>query len=420
MKLNIKELVALCDSKVTIVISELPPDGKVNLKAHMCFPWAKNVKFESEANFTADENGCVDLSKQKPDSGSYNYIDSMGIISSLNVTSGKFNDISQNISVDESLFIDITAESGQDKASARLERLFKLPEIKNQKINGEFIGEFFYTENNDYKTVLMIGGSGGELGANLPIASLLASHGFNVLTVAYFSEKGLPPKLAEIHLEYFEKVFAWLNNNPLTANKDIYLHCTSKGGELGFILASRYHFIKKVAAFAPHAYCFQGLNFKNVSSWTYKEQPLPYIRLKNKTLFANMIGCFIKNKPFGYTHTYMKALLGAKNKQDARIKIENAQADIIMFAGKQDNIWNANDGCAEIMETLNKNKYRYKYELHTYENAGHPFYAPYIIPAGMSSMKVAPRITFSSGGTLEGNAEALIDSWVKMIVFFKN
>ena len=418
MKLHIQPLAALCDSKISISVSELLPHGKVTLKARMCFPWAKHVHFESCASFTADSDGYIDLSKQKPDSGSYDFVDSMGLISSLNIVSGKYGDIAQNMSVDESLFIDISAEHGQEKENAKLERLFKSPEVKNQKINDKFVGEFFYSEESNYKTILMIGGSGGELGANLPIASLLASHGFNVLTVAYFNEKGLPPKLAEIPLEYFETVFAWLNSNSLTAGKEIYLHCTSKGGELGLILASRYPFIKKVAAFAPHAYCFQGLNFKNVSSWTYVGKPLPYIRLKNSTVIANMLSSFIKNEPFGFTHTYKKGLQNAKNKEAARIKVENSKADILLFAGDQDNIWNAYDGCVEIVDTLRRNNYQYIYEFCAYKNAGHPFYAPYILPAGASSMKVAPRLTFSTGGTMEGNAQAQVDSWEKMLEFF--
>jgi len=421
MRLQVQPLVALCDSKINISVSELPPHGKVTLKAHMCFPWAKHVHFESCASFTADHNGYVDLSKQKPDSGSYDFVDSMGLITSLNIVSGKYSDIARNISVDESLLIDITVEHGQEKGNAKLERLFKSPEIRNQKINDKFVGEFFYTEGSDYQTILMIGGSGGELGANLPIASLLASHGFNVLTVAYFSEKGLPPNLAEIPLEYFEKVFAWLNSNPLTAGKGIYLHCTSKGAELGLILASRYPFIKKVAAFAPHAYCFQGLNFKNVSSWTYGGKPLPYIRLKNGTMFANMLSSFIKNKPFGYTHTYKKGLQNAKNKDVARIKVENSNADILLFSGKQCNMWNTYDGCVEIMDNLNRSGYSHKIEHIAYENTGEPWYAPYIIPESIRlSVKIMPRLSLSMGGTLQGNTEAVIDSWGKMLAFFMN
>jgi hypothetical protein len=48
----------------------------------------------------------------------------------------------------------------------------------------------------------------------------------------------------------------------------------SKGGELALLLASRYPFIKKVAAFVPHAYSFQGLAFKNVSSYGRALRPV--------------------------------------------------------------------------------------------------------------------------------------------------
>ncbi|HTP09061.1 MAG TPA: acyl-CoA thioesterase/BAAT N-terminal domain-containing protein, partial [Anaerolineae bacterium] len=71
MKLHVQPLVALCDEKVSISISELPPASKVKLSASLRLPWAKDVVFESLAWFTADALGRVDLSRQKPDSGSY-------------------------------------------------------------------------------------------------------------------------------------------------------------------------------------------------------------------------------------------------------------------------------------------------------------------------------------------------------------
>ena len=49
----------------------------------MCFPWAPSVRFASSACFTADAAGQMDLSRQKPDSGSYDFVDSMGLIVSL-------------------------------------------------------------------------------------------------------------------------------------------------------------------------------------------------------------------------------------------------------------------------------------------------------------------------------------------------
>jgi Dienelactone hydrolase and related enzymes len=419
MKLEIRPLVALCDEKVDIRLSELPSSGKVKISASMSLPWAKAVKYESYARFTADSNGNLDLSKQKPDLGTYDFADSMGLIISLKRAVGNLNDIGHNISVDHSLFIDIVAECGQDRATATLERLFKSPDVKSLKIADEFVGELFYTENKDDKLVIFFGGSGGSLGANLPVAAGLASRGFNVLTVAYFSEKGLPAQLSEIPLEYFEKVFSWLAKNPITSGKEIRILGMSKGGELALLLASRYPFITKVAAWAPHAYCFNGIAFRNASSWTYGGKPLPYIRLKNRWVFASAIGCMIKNEPFGFTYTYKKGLSVAKDKETARIKIENARADLLLFATTQNGMWNTYDGCTEIMDTLRKSGYGHSYDLIVYEDAGEPFYVPYVLPVGETTAKIAPRLVLSMGGTMAANAHAVADSWEKTIEFLK-
>jgi dienelactone hydrolase len=420
MKLQVQPLVALCDDKISICVSELPPSGKVKISASMCLPWAENVPFESFAWFTADSNGELDLSKQKPDSGTYDFIDSMGLIVSLKrKNKGGLKDIAQNISVNRSMFIDIGAECGSDIASARLERLFKANDVESQRISGKFVGELFYTENPGNKTVLLLGGSNGGIDANLPIAALLASHGFNVLTVAYFEEKGLPDKLSEIPLEYFERVFEWISENPMTNGEEIQLMGISKGGELALLLASRYPNIAKVVGFAPHAFCFQGIAFKNVSSWTYGGKSLPFIRLKTRWLVTDILSCIVRNKPFGYADTYMRGLSVATNKEAARIKVENARADVLLFAGKQDNMWNSYDGCVQIMDDLRAHDFRYTYDCFSYNDAGHPFYAPYVIPVGETQVKLAPRLALSLGGTLEANAHAQADSWEKAIEFFK-
>jgi len=386
----------------------------------MRLPWAQSVLYESFAWFTADSMGTVDLSKQKPNTGTYDFVDSMGLIVSMkSKNANALKKIGQNVSVDKSIFINIVAECEQDSVSVKLERLFMTREVKSYRISDEFVGELFYTENTDNKTIVFLGGSGSNLAVDSPIGAVLASHGFNVLTVAYFGEKGLPARLSEIPLEYFERVFTWLSKNPITNGKEIYLLGISKGGELSLLLASRYPFITKVAGFAPHAYCFQGLAFKNVSSWTYGGKSLPFIQLKNHWAFANMVGCFIRNEPFGFTYTYKKGLNAARNKEAARIKIENAKADLLLFAGKQNNMWNSYDGCVQIVDTLRKCNYQHIYDLIAYEDAGEPFYVPYVIPVSETTLKIAPRLMLSMGGTLKANAHAQSDSWEKAIAFFK-
>jgi hypothetical protein len=421
MNLKIEPMAAMCDQKIKISIYGLPPSGKVRIEALMCLPWAKDIKFESSAWFISDSNGIVDLSKQKPDSGDYDFVDSMGLIASMKPSDKKaLGKIGKNMSVDNSLFINITAQCEQDKASVRLERLFLSEGIKRQRISDEFMGDLFYTENTNNKTVVFLGGSGSDLSVNSPYAALLAAHGFNVLSLAYFKEKGLPSQLSEIPLEYFDRVFAWISGNPVMKGKAIYIYGISKGAELALLLASRHSFIQKVAAFAPHAYCFQGIGFKNVSSWTYQRKSLPFIPLKNHVLIADVIGCFIRNKPFGFAHMYEKCLSAATNKEEARIKIENSNADLLLFTSKQCNIWNTYDGCVVIMDTLRKCNYQHSYDLVVYEDAGEPYFPPYIISYGEAKLKFAPRLVFSLGGTLKGNAYAQSDSWEKAIQFLKD
>jgi pimeloyl-ACP methyl ester carboxylesterase len=422
MKLGISPLRGLCDERIRIKISDLPPSADVTMGASLVFPWAKNVRYESSAVFRADANGDLDLSTQKPVSGSYDIEDSMGLIQSLRRVRGKFKDVFENISVNDTLIIEITAECGQDCARAQLERLFMLPEVKSRKINDEFVGELFYTENIRDKTIVVLGGSSNkELRTILPPSALLASHGFNVLALAFFGEKGLNSALAEIPLEYFERVFAWLSKSPITHSKEVYVYSGSIGGILGLELASRYPVITKVVASNPLAWIIQGLSIKKASLLTQGGRSLPFIKFSLSAFFSSLIHCFIKNKPFGFAYTYKKSLAMAGNKEEARIKVENSNADILLFGGQKDGWWDTHESCQIIMQGLAEHGYRHAFEYVTYENGGHACYPPFIIPVEELSapQKMAPRLVFAEDVSKEANAHMLEDSWNRAIEFLK-
>jgi dienelactone hydrolase len=335
---------------------------------------------------------------------------------------GKFQDVVRNIAVEQKLSIDIVAECEQDKSSVIVERFFMSPELKSLRINDEFIGELFYTENSSNKTIVFIGGSSNEdLCTILPPSALLASHGFNVLALAFFGEKGLNSALAEIPLEYFEKVFAWLEENPITHCEEIYVYGGSIGAVLALLLTSRYPIIRKVVAVNPMAWCFQGLTLKRVSLWTYGGKSLPFVKFAWGPTLANIMSCFIKNKPFGFAYMYRKSLEIAENKEEARIKMENSNADILLFGGQKDGWWDTHDACLKITEELAKHNYQHAYEYISYEDGGHACYAPFIIPVDELSAptRIAPRLVFSEGVSPEANAHMLEDSWEKAIQFFK-
>jgi hypothetical protein len=89
---------------------------------------AKQVAYGSHAWFTADAAGKLDVANQKPDSGSYDFVDPMGLIVSMTRPgSASLADIAEGISPEESIWVDRVAESGGESTGATLERRFLSP-----------------------------------------------------------------------------------------------------------------------------------------------------------------------------------------------------------------------------------------------------------------------------------------------------
>ncbi|MBV4418922.1 acyl-CoA thioesterase/BAAT N-terminal domain-containing protein [Clostridium tyrobutyricum] len=423
MKIDIYNIEALASEKIKIKICELSPNSKLRISMKMELPWCTEEEYSSYGVFVSDEKGEVDLDLNSPVEGTYKVADSMGLIYSLKKSRSQGKNIAENISINEPIIMNMVFESDDEKREINLKRLFKTEDVIVKNIcEKNFSGQLFYKEKSNGKTVLMLGGSDGNMSSLSLMAAPLASKGFNVLTVPYFASKGLPDKLEKVPLEYFEKIFEWIETNEITNCKEILLHGTSKGGELALLLASRYKQIKKVVVIEPHAYCFQALNGmmsgNNVSSWSYRGQSIPYIEVDNNIFFEDRKHAVENGIPFGFASTYKKSIERASNKEEARIKVENSEADILMISGKEGNIWNSYDGCLEILHNLKKSNYKYKIELLIYDKMGHPIPIPYIIPISETLSMNMMKGVFSSGGTIEGNVKGQFESWKRTIEFF--
>lgn len=423
MKISVYNVESFVDERLKVIVSDLTPNTKLKVSLKMEFPWCKGEEFSSYGVFYSSEKGEVDLDSVEPIEGTYKTSDCMGLIYSMEKSKTEGKDFAENISIDKPIIMNMIFETSDERKEVQLKRLFKSEDITTKYISDEFIGRLFYKQNSNNKTILMLGGSDGNLDALDLLAAPLASRGFNVLTVAYFALEGLPDRLEEVPLEYFEKVFEWISENEITNTKEIFVHGTSKGGELALLLASRYKQIKKVVVSEPHTYCFQALNGlmngKDTSSWSYKGEPFTYIKVENDTFFEEQKKDISKGIPFGFASTYKKSLERAENRKEARIRIENSKADILMIAGKEDNIWNSYDACLEALEILEENNYTYNVELLTYDNMGHPLPIPYIMPLKETLCISMGGGIFSSGGTVEGNAEGQFESWKRTIEFYK-
>ena len=423
MKIDISNIESLVTERIKIKALELRPNSKLRVSMKTELPWCLGEEYSSYGVFISNDKGEVDLDLAKPIEGTYEANDSMGLIYSLKKSRTEGKNIAENISIDKPMIINMLFEYSDERKEINLKRFFKTEDIIVKHIcEKEFSGELFFKEKSNDKIILMLGGSDGNMNAITLMAAPLASRGFNVLMIPYFASEGLPEKLEKIPLEYFEKIFKWIENNEIISSKEIFVHGTSKGGELALLLASRHKQIKKVVAVEPHAYCFQALNGmnsgKNVSSWSHRGESIPFIEIDNNIFFEDQKKSIEKGIPFGFASTYKKSIEKAVNKEEARIKVENSEADIFMIVGKEDNIWNSYDGSLVILDNLKKSNYKHKVELLICDGMGHPMPVPYVIPISDTLAMNMMGGVFSSGGTIEGNAEGQYKSWKRTIEFF--
>lgn len=250
--------------------------------------------------------------------------------------------------------------------------------VQIEKIReGRVVGYHLTPYNHRHSgAVVVFGGSEGS--ANVPLAAQIAQQGHEVFAMYYFGQDNLPPELAEVPLEIFQDIHAYVKEHaksiePLTVVGG------SKGAEFGLLLGATYpDLIDNLILYAPTSHVFQGLSFESregKSSWTLDDKDVPFIAFDQGSGKAGITFLLrmIVNKPYEYGPMYESALAGASNAEEARIKIENFKGNILLFAGGKDAMWPSAKMARDIQETYPKA------EVEIFANAGHLFYGPPVV-----------------------------------------
>ncbi len=119
--------------------------------------------------------------------------------------------------------------------------------------------------------VIALGGSEGGSRMVSASAALLASHGFAVLALPYYSPPGfgvngptapevagLPTAFADIPVDRLDAARAWLAQQPEVDASRIALYGVSKGAEFALLAASRMAWPKAVVAIVPSDVVWEG------------------------------------------------------------------------------------------------------------------------------------------------------------------
>jgi dienelactone hydrolase len=379
----------LADQSSVVRASGLRPNEHVTLKADLID--GERQRWESEADFVADAEGNIDVSRQAPVKGSYQEVSGMGPIWSLTPAEKgisiyrppqqlgsqqiRFQLLRDNVAI-------ATAQLEQDAAGEGIRQI---------KVEGQLHGILFLPAGDGrHPGLLVLGGSEGGLPSRR--AAWLASHGYAALALAYFRYENLPARLEGIPLEYFGQALVWMMSRPEISV--IGVMGVSRGGELALQLGSMYPAIKAVVAYVPANVRHRACCGENAVpyAWTWQGMPLAFVRRDERGPEA----------------------------ASAAIKIENTGGPILLVAGEQDHVWDSAGMAKAAVARLKHEHFTHEVENLTYPDAGHIAGRPEIVPEWHGHLRhpVSGKAT-DFGGTPEGNALSSIDAIPKVLDFLR-
>ncbi|MEM1218109.1 MAG: acyl-CoA thioester hydrolase/BAAT C-terminal domain-containing protein [Bacteroidota bacterium] len=291
--------------------------------------------------------------------------------------------------------------------------------VRSRAINESgFQGTYYAPESTDGKTTVILLG-GGQWGDYW--AQYFAQNDMVGFSLPYIGRPGLPELPEEIALEYFENALHWLAMQPEVDQNGIVVMGASRNAELALVVASTFpNLVSGVVAYAPSAVSWSNTVLPYNSnelkaSWTVKGMDIPYIPMdKIKGGESNTLDML------GY---WESGLAKKEEAEGARIEVERINGPILLFSGKDDQIWPSVKMADMIEQRLTEKGFRYSVQNLQYDQSGHAISGN---PDDASSYPVLTMnidgkdYEYEQGGTAEGDFQAKQDARGKLMEFLGN
>ena len=383
--------IALIDEPVEISVTNLTPKARITIEA--ACKNKDNDAWKSHATFEVDDKGVVNVAAQAPIEGSYRGIDPMGLFWSMIPTDREilkkvpntfnFNEVSLSVIVGDKV-----------QAQKTIQRLAVAPNVEKRIIREQgLVGTLFYPKNMQHGPgIIVVAGSGGRIPEGL--AQLFASHGYAAFALGYFGVEGLPERLKNIPLEYFQNAMQWFKKQPQVDSNRIAICGNSRGGELVLLLASTFpQEMQAVIAYTPSGIVAEG-------SWTYKNELIPGIQQPSD------------EEERQAAH---KGLITAH-----KGTLENIRCPLLLISGDDDKVWPSTLFSRMVTERLDKKKSAIVRKHLQFPSAGHGVQNPYWPSSSFPYFHPRAKVWSTLGGTVEGNARANEQAWVGVLDFLKD
>ena len=405
---------SLVDQPLSIRITGLGFGEKVRIKCRM-----PAYHMAAEAIFFADEIGEVDLGRQAPLAGSYDWIDPMGLIWSMQPEEPGAS--WPRYELDEFQIHFTISVEGQTEQEHIITRRWLAEGVRREELRtGNLRGVVFYPAGKGpHPAVLVVSGSGG--GVQETRAALFADHGYVALTLAYFAYEDRPQYLREIPLEYFEQAAHWLQKQPVVDPEKLVITGGSRGGELSLLLGATFPIFKAVVANVPSSQVWSGVGGKDgytIPAWTHQGKPvLFYVPASRADHYSNPQPP--KVIPIPLTPMFLESMKEEAFIQASTIPVENTRAPILLLSGEDDQMWPSSLFSERVMARLKQHNFSYPYEHHSYPDAGHMIVGGYMPLAPNHGIHPVDGNDYAYGGNPKGQAFANADSWRQVLRFLE-
>lgn len=225
--------------------------------------------------------------------------------------------------------------------------------------HGRLVANLFLPDvTHKVPVVIAVGGSEGGLSTGNANGEMMAPRCLAVLGLAYFREKGLPPTLDHIPLEYFVEAINFLESVPAIDASRIGLVGGSRGAELALQLASREPRIRSLVATTPSSVAWYGLTTAS-SAWTLEGQDIPALSL-----------ALDDKAPL--VERFAAALTDKDKVRNAMPSLERINGPILLVSAENDDVWPSYAMSQDIMAYLNAHSFIHPVTHRSYPT-GHGF-----------------------------------------------
>lgn len=408
-----------------ITVDSLEPGETVTLTAVTAragTPW------QAIAQFAADANGVIDLTRDAPLAGDYEGVSPMGLIWSQGLQDPKVGNgrVLFPDDVFEGLDTTVTAmrQSGVT-TSAKLHQQLATEGVTRREVREEgLVGTLFLPAGpGPHPAVIIVNGSGG--GINEPRGALYASQGYAAFALGYFKAPGLSDYISNTPLEYFETALAWVHRTLQPLHGFVALSGQSRGGELVLLLGAMFpEQVSAVIGYVPGAVVHGAQSAcdpatgRDGPAWLYRGEVVPHVWQNNRTAtWAALNEVDADGVPRRHAEAVSTALDDPDAVARARIPVEKIRGPVMLLSGTDDAAWPSSRYSRMVRERLAEVNHPYPVAYVDVEGAGHSILFPYVPTTQLSFPHPVSGRLSTSGGTPANNAHADEASWAAVKTF---